>query len=333
MEQARTRMERARTEHGRTERTRTEYGRMELRQVECVLAVAEELHFGRAADRLRIPQPSLSRQVRDLERDLGVRLFERTSRRVELTAAGEAFVESADRLLAAVAETREAALAAAEGETGRVTLGFVSSAAIRALPAVIALQRDRAPRVRVTLREMNSEVQVEALRSRSIDVGIVRDVVAADGLIATPLFREPLYAAVPLGHPLLGPADPPGIASRALVDCDLVALPPASAPRIRGLLESAAHAEGAVPRVVQEARQYATLLALVAASVGVAVVPESVRELRQHDVRYLPLRDDGAWSELRVIVRDEEPLPAARGLHALAVEALRGPGAEEITTV
>lgn len=299
---------------------------MELRQVECAVAVAEEMHFGRAADRLRIPQPSLSRQVRDLERDLGVRLFERTSRRVELTAAGEAFVEAAERLLAAAAETRDAALAAADGSTGRVTLGFVSSAAIRALPSAIALQRERAPRVRVTLREMNSAAQLEALRAGTIDVGIVRDLSDVDGILATALFREPLYAAVPLDHPLLGGARS-SIECRSLVGCDLVSLPAASAPRIRGLLESAAHASGASLRCVQEARQYATLLALVAASVGAAVVPESVRELRQHDVRYLPLRDRGAWSELRVVVRDCETAPAARALHAVVVDALRRPDA------
>ncbi|WP_449278805.1 LysR substrate-binding domain-containing protein [Leucobacter sp. GX24907] len=309
---------------------------MDLRQVECAVAVAEELHFGRAADRLRVPQPSLSRQVRDLERELGVRLFERTSRRVEITAAGEAFVDSAGRLLAMVDETRSAARAAAEGATGRVTLGFVSSAAIRALPAVIALQRERAPRVRVTLREMSSTGQVEALRARSIDVGIVRDLADPEGLRTTPLFREPLYAAVPLGHPLLGSGSngdggsdadrdsASGVECRRLVEFDLVTLPTAAAPRIRGLLESAAHVSGTALRCAQEASQYATLLALVAAAVGVAVIPDSVRGLRQHDVRYLPLRDAGAWSELRAIIRDDESAPAARGLHATAVNALRG---------
>ncbi len=291
---------------------------MELRHLQYAVAVADELHFGRAAQRLRVAQPSLSRQVRQLEKDLGVELFDRTSRRVELTPAGAAFVVAARRTLAAAADSRVAAVQAASGVAGRVTLGFVASAAVDVLPRVVAVHRRERPLVRLSLRELTTAEQVPRLLDGEVDVGLGRDLEPVPGLRVTTLLREPLLAAVPAGHPLharrrIGVAD--------LAGSPFVALPRDRVPRAWDRLLVMCHGAGVTPELAQEANQFVTLLALVAAGLGVAVVPQSVRSLRHEDVHYLRLRDAGAWSEITVAARDGEPQPVARDLHRLITDA------------
>lgn len=281
------------------------------------VAVAEELHFGRAAERLLVAQPSLSRQVRDLERDLGVELFARTSRQVQLTPAGRAFVEAARRTIAAAETSRDAAVDAAAGVRGSVTLGFVASAAIQILPDLVRRHRGLRPEVRLTLREMTTEEQMTALHEGAIDVGLSRDLEDQDGIEVSTLFREPLLAVVPTSHPLqhrrtIGIAD--------LAGTEFVTLPCERVPRAWDRLVVLAHTGGLRLRFAQEANQFATLLALVAAEVGVAVVPASVRALRQDGVHYLRLRDEGAWSDVCTSVRAGEANPTARDLQAVLTE-------------
>lgn len=281
------------------------------------VAVAEELHFGRAAERLLVAQPSLSRQVRDLERDLGVELFARTSRQVQLTPAGRAFVEAARRTIAAAETSRDAAVDAAAGVRGSVTLGFVASAAIQILPDLVRRHRGLRPEVRLTLREMTTEEQMTALHEGAIDVGLSRDLEDQDGIEVSTLFREPLLAVVPTSHPLqhrrtIGIAD--------LAGTEFVTLPRERVPRAWDRLVVLAHTGGLRLRFAQEANQFATLLALVAAEVGVAVVPASVRALRQDGVHYLRLRDEGAWSDVCTSVRAGEANPTARDLQAVLTE-------------
>lgn len=278
------------------------------------VAVAEELHFGRAAERLLVAQPSLSRQVRDLERDLGVELFQRTSRHVQLTPAGQAFVEAARRTIAAAETSRDAAVDAAAGVHGSVNLGFVASAAIHILPDLVRRHRGLRPGVRLTLREMTTEEQMTALHEEAIDVGLSRDLEAQDGIEVSTLFREPLLAVVSTSHPLhqrrtIGIAD--------LAGTEFVTLPRERVPRAWDRLVVLAHTGGLRLRFAQEANQFATLLALVAAEVGVAVVPASVRALRQDGVHYLRLRDEGAWSDVCTSVRRGDPNPTARDLQAV----------------
>lgn len=290
---------------------------MELRQLRYAVTVAEELHFGRAAERLLVAQPSLSRQIRDLERDLGVTLFRRTSRRVELTAAGAEFIRHAQRTIAAAESTREATLAAAAGISGRVTLGFVASAAVQILPELMRNHRSHRPGVRVNLREMTTEEQVVALDDREIDVGLSRDLESEDRLVVRTLFSEPLLAVVPQSHPLrrrrrIGLAE--------LAGSRFVTLPRTRVPRAWDRLTGLAHAEGIRLHFAQEANQFATLLALVAADVGVAVVPSSVRTLRHDGVHYVELRDRGASSEVQAAMRTGETSPTAVELHQLLVD-------------
>jgi DNA-binding transcriptional LysR family regulator len=290
---------------------------MELRQMRYAVAVADELHFGRAAERLLVAQPSLSRQVRDLERDLGVELFERTSRSVKLTPAGAAFVDAARRALSAAQSSREAAVDAAAGVRGTVTLGFVASAAIHILPDLVRRHSSARPEVQLILREMTTEEQMTALHEEVIDVGLSRDLEAQDGLEVSTLLREPLLAVVPTSHPLqhrrtIGIAD--------LVGTEFVTLPRDRVPRAWDRLVVLAHAGGVRLHLAQEANQFATLLALVAAEVGVAVVPASVRALRQEGVHYLRLRDEGAWTEVCAAVRQGDTNPTARDLRAVLKE-------------
>jgi DNA-binding transcriptional LysR family regulator len=295
---------------------------MDLRQIRYAVAVAEELHFGRAAEHLLVAQPSLSRQIRDLERDLGVDLFERTSRRVELTAAGAAFVESARRALTAVDASRTAALDAARGVQGQVTLGFVASAAIDILPDLVRRYRSIRPGVRLSLREMTTEEQIAALREGTVDVGLSRDLEPGDDIDVTPLVREPLLAVVPTGHPLQSRRT---IEIADLAGSDFVTLPRQRVPRAWDRLIVLADASGTRLSFVQEANQFSTLLALVAAEVGVAVVPSSVRALRHEGVHYLRLRDDRAWSEVCAVTRTDDPSPTARDLYRVLGEVSTPP--------
>lgn len=295
---------------------------MELRQISYVLAVADELHFSRAADRLHVAQPSLSRSVRALEREIGVDLFDRTSRRVALTAAGAAFVEAARHVDAAAADLPRVAVDAAAGKTGRVRLGFVASGAESVLPRLASAHRRRRPGVDLVLMEMTTDEQVAALLSGAIDLGLCRDLGdESPDLGRTPLFREPLVAVVPAEHRL---SRRRLVSMADLVTDDFVTLPRRGVPRSWQRLVAMAQEVGASVRVQQEATQFLTLLALVAAGVGVAVVPASVRALRAEGVRYVRLRDPLAYSDVLVVARAADPPPTAVDLRDLLV-SLGGP--------
>lgn len=294
---------------------------MELRQLRFAVAVAEELHFGRAADRLHVAQPSLSRQIRDLEHSLGVELFERTSRNVKLTSSGEFFIEAARRTIRMAEAARETAAAASRGWIGRVSLAFVTSAAEELLPPIIAEQRLQRTGVELDLRELNSVQQVDGLLSGVIDLGITRDLTPVTGLTLTPLFREPLLAVVSDRHMLrhrrvVGIDDFSGE--------DFVSLPRTSAPRTGKLLDAMELRTGQSCKVAQEARQFTTLLALVKADLGVAFVPQSVGRLRRDGVQFLRLRDPDAFSEVQVVRREEENRPSVLDLQSLAEKTISG---------
>ena len=297
---------------------------MELRQLRYALAVAEDLHFGRAAERLRVAQPSLSRQIRELEDSLGVRLFDRTSRSVQLTSAGEAFVEMARRTVRMADATRETATAASLGRIGRASLGFVASAAAELLPPIISAQRAAFPEVQLDLREFHTTEQVEALRSGEIDLGITRDLVGEPDLVIEPLFHEPLVAAVSAEHPLHTRRV---VSLRELSGLAFVALPRMRAPRMWNLFQALAQETGVQFNIAQEARQFATVLALVRADMGIAIVPQSVRSLRSEGVSYLRLREREAFSEVQLVRRAVEGSPSVRNFHGLILETLQSGGA------
>ncbi|QBI19770.1 LysR family transcriptional regulator [Egibacter rhizosphaerae] len=271
---------------------------MELRTLRTFVAVAEELHFGRAAARLHLAQSAVSQQVAQLERDVGVALLARTSRRVELSRAGEAFLVEARRTLDAAGSARRAARRAAAGETGWLRIGFVDSAAYDLLPRLLAAFHQRRPEVRLELQELSTEAQLEGVGD-DVDVSITRDTDPLNGVELTPLVDEPLLAAVDDGHPL---AEREAVDLAELAAEPFVLFPREHVPMVYDHLVAVCRLAGFRPREGAQALQYATMLGLVTAGYGVAVVPAAVRVVGSAHVRYLPLRDPQATSRLAIAV-------------------------------
>ena len=264
---------------------------MELRHLRYFVAVAEELHFGRAAERLHIAQPPLSRQIRDLERELGTPLFERVPRGVELTPVGRAFLPEARLTLAQAERAQRTAQRAARGEIGRLRVGFVEAATYSGiLPDVLGFFRMHLPNIGLSLFEMDAAQQAEALRDGRIDVGILHSPPpdAERWLRTEPVYADPLIAAVPYAHRLAGRAR---LALRDLAAESFVLFPRDVGPALYDDIIARCRAAGFSPRVVQEATGWHTLAGLVGADVGVAFVPRSLRQLQRPGVVYRPVRD------------------------------------------
>jgi len=247
---------------------------MELRQLRYFLTVADELHFGKAAERLHITQPPLTVAVKGLERELGVQLFDRTTRRVTLTPAGEAF---RDRVSAAVADLDSAAGDVADvaaGKSGRINVGFVSSASYTTVPEAIRTFRQHRPRVDLVLNPLTSGEQIEQLLDGDLDVGLVRDPGDVPGLHLELLSTEDLVVVLPETHPLAGQKE---VRAQDLEGEPMILFPyrlmPGFVSRVLRLFEPLA----VPPAVVQQAIHQETVLGLVAAGLGISVLPESVQ--------------------------------------------------------
>ena len=292
----------------------------ELSQLRCFAAVAEELHFGRAAARLNMTQPPLSRQVQLLEHALGVGLFERTSRSVKLTPAGRAFHAEARRILDLAEGAGLAAKRVARGEAGSVTIGFTAAASYGFLPRLIAAARAEMPEVDLALKEMVTADQTEALSSGRIDLGLLRPPIdRRGGVEALCVARERLLLAAPRGHPLAAGREP---VIRDLDRQPLVMYSPVEGRYFHDLLAGLFQAAGVAPHHVQHISQAHTMLALVGAGIGVALVPEAARSLRFDGVVLRPLRLPAkAAAELFAVWRRDNKNPA---LQVLRDRVLRG---------
>ncbi len=246
---------------------------MELRDLRSFLAVAQHRNFSRAAEQLHVSQPALSEQIRKLEDELGAPLFERTSRGATLTDAGEAFVPQARAVLAQADAAADAVRMVAGGVAGTLTLGFIDSAALGIVPPLIRRFTARYPQVKLRLRELGTRRQLEAVESGEIDVGIVRGPVWNAGLTGRRIATESLLVALPADHRLAG-ADAVRLAD--LRDDGFVTYP---ADRGAALYEETlrlCHEAGFDPAMVQEANEIYTIVGMVAAGLGVALVPDSV---------------------------------------------------------
>ncbi|WP_077001366.1 LysR family transcriptional regulator [Variovorax sp. KK3] len=291
---------------------------MELRHLRYFVAVAEELNFTRAALRLHIAQPPLSIQIRALEEELKVRLLERDKRRVFLTQAGRHFLDRARAILQQVDVAKGEAQSAASGDIGRVALGYTASSMLSlALPAALQRFRRAYPQVVLTLHEMTSLDQLDAVHGRSLDVGILRrpDVAIPPGIVIEKWYQSPLVAAVPRGHPLAGAA----IHIADLRDEPLLTYPRDAGIGLYWMVQALCTKAGFRPRMVQEARDASTLVGLVAAGVGIALVPGDTRCIQLEGVVYQPVADKGAVSSLYLVHRRADPSPYA----ALMVGELR----------
>ncbi|HMC55023.1 MAG TPA: LysR substrate-binding domain-containing protein [Gemmatimonadaceae bacterium] len=321
---------------------------MELRHLRYFVAVAEELHFGRAAQRLNIAQPPLSRQIRDLERDLEVPLFERIARGVQLTAAGRAFLPQARLTLALAERARRAAQRAAQGEVGRLRIGFVDAATSSdVLPDVLGFFRMHLPQVGVSLFEMDSAQQEDALREGRIDVGILQrpPADAERWLVLEEIYRDALVAAVPEGHRL---ATRGRLSMEDLRSEAIVLLFRSADPELWDSIIARCRAVGFSPRVIQEAGAWHTLAGVVSAGVGIAFVPRSLASIRRPGVVFRPVKGlsveltlHAAWKRgekspvrdrfltaLRALVRGERKALAGRSSSPRASRAA-GPAPRE----
>jgi DNA-binding transcriptional LysR family regulator len=281
---------------------------VELRHLRYFLAVAEELHFSRAAQRVHVAQPALSQQIRRLETEVGVELFHRTKRRVELTAAGKAMLRPARQAVADAGEAVTAAQRAARGEIGHLRIGFVESAAMTFVPAAVRRFRERHPDVGLSLIELAVEAQVERLLAETLDVAIVRLPQDRDGLRLATIADEGLVVVVPSVHPLAGRKR---LSPAALTGEPLVLLAREMVPALYDQI-IAIQSEHGGATIAQEATSIQAVLGLVAAGLGISLLPASVRSLARTGVAFSELRPSPrstiqlAWRE-----GDRTPLTAA----------------------
>lgn len=259
---------------------------MELRHLKYFVAVAEELHFGRAAKRLHIAQPPLSRQIMDLEEELGIKLFDRSRRGVQLTDAGGYFLKEVQQVLAHVQRAAETAGRIYRGQAGRLTVGFVGSVIHTFLPAGLRLFRERFPDVELGLQELNTAEQIKSLHARRIDVGFLYVGARDPQLAYQQLTQAPLIVALPTKHPLSGRAS---LHIRELAQEPFIANTRSSEPVVRDAFISICHSAGFSPKITQEAGQVQTVLGLVASGLGVCLLPDFIKNIRRPGVHYVPL--------------------------------------------
>lgn|SRR5690625_204110 len=245
---------------------------VELRQLEYFMAVAEELHFGRAAARLHISQPPLTVHIKRLEEELGVSLFDRTSRRVSLTSEGIRFRDLVGPILQDLDEAVEDIREIKAGRRGRVRVGFVSSASYELVPAAVRDIRLQHPGIHLDLHPMATGEQVEALLENRLDIGIMRDAPLQAGLQFTALLTEQLVAVLPANHVLAAKAE---VSAEELSRLPLVLFPYQSMPGYVAKIMEIFHHLGHPPRIVQRAVNQENVMGLVAADVGASILPAS----------------------------------------------------------
>lgn len=264
---------------------------MELRHLRYFVAVAEELNFRRAAQRLRVAQPPLSTQVRQLEEEIGARLLERDSHRVALTAAGAAFLEHGRRILHDAEEAAHAARRAARGETGRLSIGFVASLAQGVLPGVLRDYRKQFPAVELSLKEMDTAQQMEELAARRLDLGFIGLGLPQESseLELAVVAEEPLVAALPEDHPLARDPRRKSVQLSALSKEKFFLAARQNAPVYNPWLMVLCQQAGFQPQVAREADRPATALNYVAAGFGVTIVPAQFGRTPTPGVRFLTL--------------------------------------------
>ncbi|MCW2855468.1 MAG: benM 1 [Marmoricola sp.] len=274
---------------------------MDLRQLRYFATLAEELHFGHAAERLHMAQPPLSHAIRQLEADIGVELFRRTTRVVELTTAGEAFLERARAILSDVQAATDHARRIAAGAVGHLTIGCVGSATYSLLPELVRSMSLQLPGVDVTFRgEMLVPDQLDALRAGTIDIALLRPPVADATLEVRTLRRETLVVALPEEHRL---ARRKRLHAGDLANENLIVHGSTQRSTMYGVVSRLMREAGVVPRIRHEVGETSTMLTLVAGGLGVAVVPSPVTALRLPHLVYVPLVGANARVDLAIATR------------------------------
>lgn len=293
---------------------------MELRHLHYFIAVAEELHFGNAAKRLHMSQPPLSQQVRQLEEELGVSLFSRTSRSVALTPEGAAFLEDARDILQRTELAVKRVQAVAKGEEGLLRVGFMGYALMTGYPQAIREFRQRYPKVRLELWEFSTAHQLRMIAADDLDVGLISCVRGVPMKLDSLLFRkEPFMLCIPEGHPL---AELEAVPLARLAGVPLILFPRKAHPMLYDALIASFRDAGVVADVVQSVARIETGKALVAAGLGCSIHPASVSAAKRPGVVYRPLIGDMPSPELRVVWKKDN-LSAALSLFLEEVRLYR----------
>ena len=280
---------------------------MELRHLRYFVAVAEELHFGRAAKRLHIAQPPLSQQIKQLEAELGATLLTRTTRKVELTPAGMSYLENTRDILARVDRANDEVWRIADGRSGQLRIGFVGSATYKYLPQITRALTTELPDVDLDITsEMLTPAQVEALVEGTIDIGLLRPPVRNTDLEVEAVHTEPLLAVLSDGHPQ---ASRESVVLGDLADDTFITYPSRHRSVVYDAAFDACRSAGFVPTRTVEVAETATMVAFVAAGVGVALVPESVRHLGVRGAAFRPLDDAVAQVDLALATRSGGQTP------------------------
>ena len=279
---------------------------MELRQVRYFVAVAEELHFGRAADKIGIAQPALSQQIKQLETELGGELLMRTKRKVLLTDAGKLFLEQAKSLLAHTEYAESITRRAFSGLLGKMVIGFVESATWDILPRILSAYNQKYPDVKVVIRKLNTHEQSEALKNHSIDVGISGFSIEDPALCIRTVRQERYWVALPKGHRLSGQV---AVCIADLKNEKFIASNRETGRIYFDMMVQTCMSAGFSPQIVQTADELSTMLSLVSCGMGIALIHESVKNYRP-DLVYKPLEDvDTIAYQLSFAWRKEDTAP------------------------
>ncbi|HUB90392.1 MAG TPA: LysR substrate-binding domain-containing protein [Dyella sp.] len=284
---------------------------IELRHLRYFVAVADTLHFGKAAERLGMSQPPLSQQIRQLEDAVGARLLTRTNRRVALTEPGRVLLQEAREILARTDRAVDLVQRAQRGELGELRIGFMRTTPLsQEVLGAIFVFRQRFPAVHLQLEEMNSLQQIDALLDRRLQVGILRPGTLPTSLLSKRLFRDPLVAVLRSDHPALKRLGARGkLSIKALAQQPFVVFARNAGAGVHEHVLTLCREAGFAPRISQEAREASTIIGLVAAGFGVAILPQSCDHIHVEGVSYVPLAEANAMSEIHVVYREDERSP------------------------
>jgi DNA-binding transcriptional LysR family regulator len=294
---------------------------MELRHLRYFSTVATELHFGRAAEKLHIAQPPLSKQIQDLEAELGFELFNRTKRSISLTPAGQAFLVEVTQIFQQLDRASDIGRKTSRGELGQISIGFVGSATYNILPVMLQRFRDCYPQVQIELHELTTDRQLIWLREGRIDIGLIRPPVMDSDLGSQVIFQESLVVALPTNHQL---AVLNTIELSALAAERFILFPRQLAPGLYDPIIAICQAAGFSPHVVQECIQMQTIVCLVSANMGVSILPASIQEAQRQGVVYKPIRsgsvDADKLATISIVWRLSDDSPTMNRLLELTLE-------------
>ena len=289
----------------------------DLKQIRCFVTVGEDLHFGHTAKRLNMTQPPLSRQIQMLEYTLNLQLLQRTSRSVQLTPAGRAFLADARRILALVDNAALAAQRISKGEAGLIKLGFTAASSYSFLPRLLAYVKSELRDVQIELSEMVTLQQLEALRESRLDLGLVRPPVDELGIATAQVASEQLLLAVPRSHRL---ASGPPCSLKDLAGEPFITFSPVQGRYFYELIAGILSRAGVSVRYVQHVSQVHSILALVSAGIGISIVPETARKLHFEGVEFRELSGTPTSAELRLAWCTENSNPALPAFRDLVIQ-------------